>query len=380
MAKKRCGDLAGFTFKVTSELVGKYAITLVCRRKKFKFTADQSEELKQEETKKVVWPDLPDLDKGEDVFYGGRQVDFRGLNKLSYDEKFQHQEFGLSIYVGEHDKKSTGLPLEIEGYPDVQQTPLIEIGIPMPVEQFLNVTNPTTGVVERQWIQFSSGAGLSAHNCGRFHLELKDGVVTITVKINITSVSGGTGKKKGIFKDIKKRTEQFWNSADKGFLQWVYHRENCKRRVNCDCRIVRDRKGKFVQAGCCKVPVRLSVQRGPDCPITVTHLTPGQLSQLRSPQRRVPGLRADSTHLYWPENRANTYAHEVGHMMGFPDQYPTGTLEVGARVGGEVTFEIDDSSVMGTSQGAAKKEHISAEWFKTWIQDNVERPMVVQER
>jgi len=67
-------------------------------------------------------------------------------------------------------------------------------------------------------------------------------------------------------------------------------------------------------------------------------------------------------------------------MMGFPDQYPTGTLEVGARVGGEVTFEIDDSSVMGTSQGAAKKEHISAEWFKTWIQDNVERPMVVQER
>jgi hypothetical protein len=371
---KRCGDLAGFTFKVTSELVGKYATTLVCRQKKFNFSADHTEKLQQEETKKVKWPDLQIQGKPAGEFYGGRRVDFKGINKSDYKDKFGYQEFELNMYAGDHHKKSSGT-LKIDPYADAGPEHKT-IGIPMPAEMWgpQNYTNPTTGVTSVVRVLKWAGNYTSADNCGNFHIALKDGVVVITIKTQITVNGGGAARVSGrIFNKIKEAVEEFWNSRSSGYFQWVYHRDQCKRGKDCDCRVITNKKGDFLQSGCCKVPFRVVVEQGGDNPVTITLLTPAERAQLAS-SGYVPGLRADTKHFYYPENRAHTFAHEFGHMMGFPDQYWEGAIEAGAlNAGASPAFPIDRSSIMGQDMGDAQEIHIGAAWFKSWVTSNVDQ-------
>ena len=112
---KRCGDATRFRYKVTSELIGKYVTLLICRKKKFDFAGVFTEKITKEETKKIKWPDQ-EIEEQADDFYGGRKVDFKGLDKLSYKEKFDHQEFEISLYQGSHRKRSAKAPLKIEPY------------------------------------------------------------------------------------------------------------------------------------------------------------------------------------------------------------------------------------------------------------------------
>ena len=104
------------------------------------------------------------------------------------------------------------------------------------------------------------------------------------------------------------------------------------------------------------------------------------------PLRDASGKKVDvdTKNLFYPEDRVNTYAHEVGHMLGFPDQYPKGVIAKGAMsAAGPVAgaaWPIDDSSVMGMDQAIAKKIHAEAEWFDNWINDKLEEAVDLIDR
>jgi len=380
---KRCGDLAGFSFKVSSELVGKYATTMVCRKNKFNITVTYTEKLQKEETKKVKWPDLPEDGKPDGNFYGGRKVDYKGLNKLSYSDKFKEQEFDLEIFQGKSVKKSAGSPLKIEAYPDAASERKA-VGIPMPTAmwELKDELDPATMTIKKvrkkTWSDPVGNAYVAGQNCGNFHIEFKDGVVTVTVKITLTAAAGSKGKVSGkMFKNVKKTVETFWNSKERGMFQWVYHRDDCKRKDKCNCPILKDSKGKYIYTGCCKVPLQVKIEKGNDNPVTVHFLS---LAQQKEKKKKgyVSGLRANTLNLYYPENNPGTFAHEVGHMMGFPDQYWYGVVEgasmdANGQPQASGSFPIDDDSIMGQNMGKAKKEHIGAKWFSDWINAKIDK-------
>jgi hypothetical protein len=380
---KRCGDLAEFRFKVKSKSVGKTAVTKVLRAKDNNLTASFAETLSKAEDKKIRWPDLPDK---SGAFYGGRKPDFKGLDKKSYKDKFTEQEFMLELFVEGVKKKSTAGHLKINGYADVGDDHK-SIGIPMATQMWTSqATVGPTGAVTPGVMSWSDPTGTSwqnnpsgKSNCGDFHLSVKDGVVGIKVKIELL----GAGIRKGlVFRSVKKLAEAFWNGPS-GYRQWVYHRKNCRRKDDCDCAVVSNSKYVYSRTGCCKVPVRLTVEQGADNKVNVHFLPLAQRFQLLT-KGVVPGLRANTLNFYYPENNPHTFAHEVGHMMGFPDQYWYGIVAAGsmgtngAPTGGSA-FPIDPNSIMGQSMSQATTVHINAKWIFDWINANVDdmKPLAV---
>lgn len=404
---KRCGDPAGFTFKVTSELVGKYATTIVCRKKKFNFTAVHTEKLNKEEVQKIKWPDQQMEGKPDGTFFGGRRVDYKGLDKLSYAEKFEHQEFELNFYQGKLKKKSAGMR-KIEPYPNAGPEKK-SIGIPM-ASQFWVEDTPTSidaatgNVIPATYRRTHNLAAdywktRPDTNTGKFSLELKDGVLIITVKVDLRSTQPGKDMNK-ILNYLKKRVEAYWNSETDGYNQWVYHRRNCKRGDKCICSIMKNSKGEYISAGCCKFPFKVKIEAGgaSDNVVNIHYLT---ARQRRAAVRNAAGMNywgAEDTSdggealpvpvctldVYFPENRVNTYAHEVGHMMGFPDQYLTGVVADGAMsTAGPVVgaaWPIDATSVMGEAQQKVQKIHAGASWFDDWINDKLNDPVDLIEK
>src|SRR3954447_16079724 len=127
---KRCGDLAQFRFKVEAPVIGKVASIKVRRKKDDNLTAHHVETLTKAEDKKIRWPDLQDPAGSE--FFGGRKTDLKGLNKLSYQDRFKEQEFKLELSVATKKVKSSGF-LKINAYADVADDHKV-IGVPMPTE------------------------------------------------------------------------------------------------------------------------------------------------------------------------------------------------------------------------------------------------------
>jgi hypothetical protein len=390
----RCGDPAKFSFKVSSELIGRYATVLICRLKQPNFTSLHVAKLEKEETSAVDWPDLQKKGGADGTFYGGRIIDFAGLDKLSYRDKFSHQEFGLELWQGKRKKKSAGPALKIDPYSDLC-SPNQNVGIPMNVEVWDEVgpatINPATGAVMQNYA-FQTAHDSSAYkdprmNCGRYDIEVKDGVVVITVRIQLVSQDPRRPNTDRAFDYIKKRAEAFWNSDSSGFNQWNYHRKQCKRSDDCQCRPVQNAKGEYVTTGCCKVPFRVVIEKGgsSDHVVQLHFLTPSQALEAFDNELGIgwgaSGTRANTGKFYYPENRVNTYAHEVGHMMGFPDQYSTGVVAMGAMgpagpVAGS-SWPIDPSSIMGSSQNKAMDIHLKAKWFNDWVNANVDSMKVI---
>jgi hypothetical protein len=366
----------------------------------FNISASHSEELERAERRRVEWPDLQVDGEPDGVFYGGRRVDFSGLNGLSYREKFDQQEFSLHLYVGEASQRSTRRPIKIEAYDDVDEDRQL-IGIPMETQQWQYVTppvtNPATGAQDYSGSTFSLANDISRHsferdpsrNCGKFTLEIRDGVFVLIVKIHLrtTETAPAGGGLDVVFDYIKRRVERFWNSGIYGFNQWIYHREGCERGTNCDCSIVRTSSREYINAGCCKIPFKVVVEQGDSSDdltnvVNLHYLNPTQTQEALDNEAGLnfwgPSVSVVvcTTDLYYPENRINTYAHEFGHMLGFPDQYPNGVVQRGAMsASGPVSgadWPIDDDSIMGMRQGEAKLIHAGASWFNDWINDNLD--------
>jgi hypothetical protein len=366
----RCGDPAEFRYKVKAASVGDAATTTVRREKDGNLTAFSSETLQKAEDKKIKWPDLQNPKSSE--FFGGRQADFKGLNKKSYQDKFKIQTFALSLQVsGKSAKSSKGL--KINGYPDVGRDHK-QIGLPMATEVW-ETNNVGVRVIKSS---DPTGNAYKTLNCGNFHLEVKDGVVHITIKLSLHS-KRKLWSKALVFRTIKKTVERYWNGSS-GFKQWTWHRADCKRGNDCHCKLVLDAKGSYTQAGCCKVPVRVNLEQGADNPVEIQFLSRAQKRELKK-NGFVAGLTADTGHLWYPEDVRNTFAHEIGHMMGFPDQYWSGVTAAGAVVAGlpvpGAAWPVDDDSIMGQNMNSAKEIHFKATWFAQWVAAKVDNLKVL---
>jgi hypothetical protein len=392
----RCGDPAKFSFKVSGELVGRYATVLICRVDPENFTSLHLAKLDKTDFSGIDWPDLQKKGAADGTFYGGRIVDFAGLDKLSYRDKMAKQQFGLELWQGKRKKKSAGPALKIDPYPD-HFSPNQEQGIPMNVQNWergADTIDAVTGAITQnfnwKWSGNKDAYKDKKWNCGRYDIEIKDGVVVITIRVQLVSQDPAQPNTDRAFEYLKKRAEAFWNSEASGFNQWNYHRKDCKRGDDCQCKLVRNAQGEYVTTGCCKVPFRVVIEKGGsgDHVVELHHLTPSQRREALANELGIgwgaTGTRANTGKFYYPENRVNTYAHEVGHMMGFPDQYPDGVVASGAMSatgpvtgGGGSGWPIDPGSVMGMSQNKAQKLHLEAKWLGDWVNANVDSMKVI---
>lgn len=402
-----CGNEAYIEYEVDANKVGDFANIIVQRFDRKSLTASGVQELKQTKTK-MKWPDQ--LEPDEKDYYGGRQVDFKGLNKKKYDDKFVQQNFTLTITSMDETVEAENTEI-IEELPTAR-TPNHVVGIPMTTEKWARPQsriNPFTGaVIFLGWAKRASWSSTfwkepaqRVHNAGRFDIEHKNGAIIITVKIRLSSSIPGKSTNKA-FKYIKKRVEEFWNSEAQGFNKWIYHRTGCTRGDKCNCSIVKNRKGEYTTSGCCKLPFKVIIEEGglSDNRVNLHYLNIGQRRQARANMRATSGGKqlprkdpnywgatgltqsVNSYNLYYPENRAGTYAHEVGHMLGFPDQYLTGavakgSMSVSGPVKGAAAWPIEEASVMGGSQNKAMKYHLEATWFNDWINSNVDTMTVI---
>ena len=157
------------------------------------------------------------------------------------------------------------------------------------------------------------------------------------------------------------------------------------RGDKCNCSVFYKNTGdelELVAGGCCKVPVRLKIEKGDDNPVRVEFISPleyGRLLEMKEEKPfewSLPDYRAATKRFYYPENRFGTYAHEIGHMLGLPDQYPW-------QRGGKTSalpgiLEIDSGSVMGSRKDGGKvpKEFVEyPKFIKEWITGNVDPSM-----
>ena len=399
MGKNFCGNEAKLTYKVDAPLVGLFAEIQVRRFDQKSITANGWQELTATKTD-MLWPDQ-EKDSGPG-YYGGRQVDFKGLAKNSYGDKFAKQNFTLEIHHADQLAKSSGTEI-IDELPAAGPEDM-NVGIPFPIEKWTRVVHPTTGATTYTLgpgfplaANYFAQPGQKKHNAGKFTIEHKDGVLRITVKISLVSVPPGKSTSRA-FKAIKKGVEDFWNGSQ-GYNQWIYHRDGCVRGKKCRCAVIKNRKGDYTASGCCKLPFKVIIEQGGagDNVVNVTFLGPADRKAARANMRATNGgaVQLPMTHPnYWgahfgantytlsyPENRAGTYAHEVGHMMGFPDEYDNGAVVSGSMsAAGPVAgaaWPIDDASVMGASQNRAMKRHLEADWFDKWIDSKVDSMTVI---
>ncbi len=378
----RCGDLAYILFEVSPELVGAEAFVWVKRENAQLISGTYTQILEKASYEMIEYPDQ-ESKNGSGKYYSGRMADFRGLDKKSYKDKMSAQRFKLRIYVNEkhHDSNNN---LQMDAYTADAETANVgrwAKGIPMSAFQWkIESSTDAKGnkTIKKKLLDRGKGKG---KNCGSYHIKIKDAVTTITVKLNL--VDGKGNKVEGrIFDHVKSKAEAFWNAPDKGFMQFVYHRTDCMRKKGCRCSVIVSENKEVIQAGCCKFPLRLKVEEGGDNRVEVRRLTPFELEEKIKSGRVFPidpttgKRRGMNTGLfYFPSTQPNSYAHEIGHMMGFPDQYLTGWADAEAidksspkpAAGSKSKFPIDDESIMGRTQGKAKECHFSANWIMSWV-------------
>ncbi|MCK5544846.1 MAG: hypothetical protein KAI35_06495 [Desulfobulbaceae bacterium] len=352
---RRCGDEASLRWEVEAPLVGEQGIILLSRIKKFRYSGTYQIRLDKSGMVKIKWPDQEKKDDGS--YYGGRKADFTGLGKLSHKERWEHQKFRLNFFVSDQEKRS-GTTM-IEGYPNKPRGPMVNEGIPYRIVRYKMQQKKWWRRIfskyEKEWVVDTQHKARTLFpNCGKYYIELKDGVIWIVLKISYDGGSSQDSLK--IFREAaqlgttapeycNKRIENFWNGR-RGFGGWVFHRKDCVRKEVCDCPVTwKDGSEKFL-TGCCKVPIRLRIEQGND--IKVKLWDSGSWGNVRSNKKTV----ADTGNFQFPEPFADTYAHEAGHFMGFPDQYAGGHTAANLK-----QWPISRQSVMGGATGSMKEAH-----------------------
>jgi len=373
-----CGIKAHVKYRVSPELVGELGTVTIDRLGR-NTTITATKSWKIDKTKmKFEWPDLQKENSTE--FYGGRKVDWRGLNKVDYKTKFDAQEFEITLKVGAKGKGSTKQVI-IKQHPDVAPEHQ-DVGFTMDILQGQSNplgVSPTGGIQvvpipssiaqQAQWVQ---------SNIGDFWTEYKEGLVIITVKVELWTNNPGKTVDDRVFNHFKKRVELFWNGPD-GFRQWVFHNKKCLRKDRCNCKVLfsgeTSPKEKLVVGGCCKFPVRVNIEKGGDNRVHINFMSPQEvqniyLKNIQTGSKDQAPYPFNTVDVCYPEDVPHSYAHEVGHMMGLPDEYPAqsqGTIDAN-----QGTFPIDNDSIMGVDMNRAKKRHF--EWrdlSRKWVSAKV---------
>jgi hypothetical protein len=376
----RCGDSAKIEYEVSSELIGSFAHVRVVRKNTRGLAADSFLEIKQAKTT-IVWPDL----KVNGNHCGGSQFDPRDLEKESYKDRFSAQEFKLEILC-EDDSKESEDAIPVTGYdpePDEEK----KTGFPVMstwVAEKIQVLDPKAGIVRVKKLRYSPKIEKHINmavscNVGHYWIGFKDGEIILKVNLDLSPDDKRVNKEK-LLRYVKRSVEAYWNDPGRGLGQWVYHRKACLRKKDCNCSVKSNRNeyGVFkIAHGCCKFSVRLIIENGPDNKVKVVSLTKEEqkqrLASIRASKPNewaTPNLRANTMKFYFPENRFGTYAHEVGHMLGLPDQYAGGAESSEAE-----KFPIDNNSVMGSRKGGGRvpKDYIeSGTLILDWVRSHVD--------
>ncbi|HLP41724.1 MAG TPA: hypothetical protein VK465_09480 [Fibrobacteria bacterium] len=150
---------------------------------------------------------------------------------------------------------------------------------------------------------------------GRFDIEFKAGILHVTTKIKLINRLGakpapgdptpgaGTPVTDEDKADMKKDIESKLTG------KWFMHRKNCDRNKVCDCSEMN---------GCCKFRVRIHVEFVESGEHHIVNLFQG------------PG-RANATNWTRVKTRANSWAHETGHLLAWYDEYSGGAVGVAPR-------------------------------------------------
>jgi len=385
-----CGHKVKFKYQVSSELVDEVGCMIIERKGKDTLTVSEAVEIKEKKAT-FKWPDLK---KDDGTYYGGRKVDWKGLNKLDFNERFKYQKFQVLIQVPGAGSKTSGKKVKIDPYPDAGAEER-KVGVPLdihhgpPVAQYDAAGNftgispnffPDSTAMRSSWVN---------SNIGHFWIEFKEGQVIITVKVNLESTDPSKSITDAIWNHFKNSAEQFWNGRN-GFRQWVFHSKACRRKDNCNCSVLFQREGskrkeKFLQGGCCKFPTRVNIEKGNDNTVKLTFLTPHEVETYYKHKQFVPDpanpstmkYRANTTQIFHPEERARTNAHEVGHMMGLPDEYTDGG--VAADQSSSSPFPITDDSIMGNNMSKAHERHLNhSKIFIDWVDAKVTSVKVIK--
>ncbi|OGP68596.1 MAG: hypothetical protein A2169_15595 [Deltaproteobacteria bacterium RBG_13_47_9] len=144
---------------------------------------------------------------------------------------------------------------------------------------------------------------------GKYDMEFYDGVLIITTKIKLINRQGSQPHSGHAeppagppVNNQKKRTMKH-DIESKLSGKWVLHREKCLRGKHCDCK---------KEPQCCKFPIKIQVEF------------------VETGNHHEVDLYWGSNHLvdasHWGRVkwRANDYAHETGHLLGWYDEYPAG--------------------------------------------------------
>lgn len=177
---------------------------------------------------------------------------------------------------------------------------------------------------------------------GKFDIELKSGQIIVTTKIKLLNRNGakpGDG-------DPMPEVSGTVSAADKATMKsdiegklsakHLFHRKGCKRGNGCDCSKTRS---------CCKIKVK----------VVVKFVESGEHHRVNLFQGAG---RANSGNWTRTKTRANSYAHETGHLLGWYDEY------AGGAVGSAPRWKVQGGVVMNTGLRVPKEYY----WdFRNWL-------------
>jgi hypothetical protein len=146
---------------------------------------------------------------------------------------------------------------------------------------------------------------------GKFAIEFRDGKLRVHTTVKLNNRLGArpaAGAAPATWPAIGPAVSAADKAAMKTDIQgklsgkWLLHRQDCKRLAACDC----DNDFR-----CCKIKVR----------VTIDFVEAGAMHTVDLWQGAG---RADSGNWTRVKTRANSYAHETGHLLGWFDEYVGG--------------------------------------------------------
>jgi len=177
---------------------------------------------------------------------------------------------------------------------------------------------------------------------GKFDVELTDGEVVVTTKIKLLNRQGERPPRGDPLPDVgdpvSDATKRSMKSDIEGKLSGKHylHRDDCARGDECDCPKER---------GCCWLRVR----------VVVEFVESGEHHEVNLWRGRG---RATSSNWTRVKTRANSYAHETGHLLAWYDEYASGA------VGSAPRWRVQSGVVMATGLDVPAEYY----WdFRDWI-------------
>ena len=209
----------------------------------------------------------------------------------------------------------------------------------------VNLTFKSYGPYAKSTKTFNCASGVNGWT-GKFDIEVKDRKIYVNIKIKLINRLGqkpaGSGALPAVGPAVSAadKTSMKADIESKLSGKQRMHRHLCKRGAACDC----DPSYK-----CCKIPVVLVVDFVESGEHHTVNLFQGN-------------ARANATNWTRVKTRANSWAHETGHLLGWYDEY------VGGAVGTAPRWKAPNNTAVMSSGLAVPKEYY---WdFRDFIKDN----------